>query len=101
MHRCSVDRPEALSARKMRPAQVPQIGLPPLANVRSSGISPQRSAMRAMVVLSPASGLREVSQRDRPSLNGLQRSFDGHNSDQMRVCHSRIRVLLQRTHLPE
>lgn len=46
--------PAARSAKKMRPAQVPQTGLPAVAKLRSSGIRPQRSAIFAMVVLSPA-----------------------------------------------
>ena len=69
---CSVDRPEALSARKIRPAQVPQIGLPPFANVRSSGMSPHRSAMRAIVVLSPANEvIGSLTRHLSPLHNGM------------------------------
>jgi hypothetical protein len=37
----------------MSPAQVPQMGLPSLWNLWSSGMRPQRSATKAMVVDSP------------------------------------------------
>lgn len=46
--------PFARSAKKMRPAHVPQIGRPSAAKLLSSGIRPQRSATSAIVVLSPA-----------------------------------------------
>ena len=46
-------QPEARSAKKMSPAQVPQMGRPSAAKLLSSGIRPHRSAMSAIVVLSP------------------------------------------------
>ena len=45
--------PVAFSARKIAPAQVPQTGRCCAENCLNSGISPHRSATRAMVVLSP------------------------------------------------
>lgn len=54
--------PEARLARKMRPAQVPQMGRCSAANCRSSGMRPQRSATSAMVVLSPPAAWNEARQ---------------------------------------
>lgn len=45
--------PVAFSARKMAPAQVPHTGRCCAENCLNSGMSPHRSATRAMVVLSP------------------------------------------------
>ena len=57
--------PEARLARKMRPAQVPQMGRCSAANCRSSGMRPQRSATSAMVVLSPPAARNEARQAAR------------------------------------
>ena len=56
------DSPSARSAKKIIPAHVPQIGLPDLAKLCSSGMSPHRSATRAMVVLSPPTTERPMGQ---------------------------------------
>ncbi len=57
-----VHPPDARLARKMRPAQVPQMGRLLAANERSSGMSPHRSATSAIVVLSPPAVLYRCVQ---------------------------------------
>lgn len=67
---CVGHTPVARSAKNMRPAHVPQTGLSAAVKDRSSGMRPHRSAMSAIVVLSPPADVEancvsgEVNDRD-------------------------------------